>query len=82
MKRKFMKVLQQIVYHGMVLLRGFVKVLYGAGTAALIAAAFYGFNAIPTEDGYAAVGDFIAAIACVGAALAFMYIFGCRRRCR
>ena len=82
MKRKFMRAMQLIGFHSLVLLRGFVKALYGAVTAALIAAAFYGFKAIPTEGGYAAVGDFIAAIACVGVALACMYVFGCRRRCR
>ena len=76
----FKEVMEVTGYHGLVLLRGFIKTLYGAATAGLIAFAVYGLAVIPTEGGYAAVGDFIAAICTLILAVTSMYIFGCRRQ--
>lgn len=82
MRRNYKEVLYLIGFHCLVLLRGFMKAVYGTATAAMIAAAVYGFRVIPTEGGYAAVGDFMAAIACIVGALAAMYAFGYRRKHR
>ena len=82
MKRNFKEVMQLIGFHGLVLLMGFVKVLYGATVAGLVAMAVYGFAMIPSEGGYTAVCEFIAAIATLAVALACMYAFGCRRKRR
>ena len=67
---------KRIGIHGMILLKGFVKVLYGASVADLIAIAVYGFMAIPSEGGYRAVCDFIGAIAIMAIALTGMYVMG------
>lgn len=78
MKRNFKIAMQLIGFHGLVLLRGLAKVLYGAAVAGLIGLAVYGFSAIPYEGGYVAVLDFIGAIATLTVALACMYAFGGR----
>lgn len=80
MKRNFKEVMQLIGFHCSILLRGFVKVLYGAAVAGLIGLAAYGFYMIPSEDGYVAVCDFIASIAMLSVALTSMYAFGQKRK--
>lgn len=65
-----------IKYHGMILFRGFVKMLVGTITAGLIAGAVYGFTMIPNEGGYAAVGDFLVAIIFLIVALCGVYLMG------
>ena len=79
MKLNGKEVLQMICVHGLILLRGFAKVLYGTVTAALVGMAVYGLTMIPSEGGYAAVSDFISAAICIVMALALMYFFGCKR---
>ncbi len=59
--------------HGRILLRGFVRMTYGAATAGLFLLAAYGFYMIPKEGGYTAVCDFIGAIATMSVALICMY---------
>lgn len=76
----FKEVMEVTGYHGLVLLRGFIKTLYGAATSGLIAFAVYGLAAIPTEGGYAAVCDFVTALACLVVAVLCMYTFGCRKQ--
>lgn len=78
--RNFRMAVRFVCYHGKILLRGFAKVLYGAAVAGLIVLAVYGFQAIPTEGGYAAVGDFVCAVATTVVALGCMYAFGCSRK--
>ena len=53
--------------------------LYGAAVAGLFTLAAYGFVSIPSEGGYIAVCDFIAAIATLVVALNGAYAFGVRR---
>ena len=79
MKRNVKEVLQAICFHCKILLRGFTKVVYGTVTAVLVCLAVYGFAAIPSEGGYAAVVDFISAAACIVVAVALMYSLGCKR---
>lgn len=67
-------------YHGMILLRGAAKMLYGTSMAALIALTVDGFTAIPSEGGYAAVGDFIFAVSLATIALGGLYLFGGKKR--
>ena len=80
MNVSFKKVIRWIVWHCKVLLRGFIKTLYGAATAGLIAFAVYGLATIPTEGGYAAVCDFVTALASLIVAVLCMYTFGCRKQ--
>ena len=79
MKRNLKKAAQVICFHSMILLRGLAKVLYGTVTMCLLLAAGWGLRAIPTEGGYAAVGDFIIATVCIVMALVLMYACGCKR---
>ena len=72
------KVFKCVAYHSMIVLRGLAKVLYGTVTAGLVVLAVYGFAAIPSEGGYAAVNDFLSAAICIVMALALMYFFGCK----
>ena len=76
MNRNFISVMQLIGHHGKILWKGFLRMVYGAMTAGLIALAVYGFCMITTESGWAAVCDFIAAVATAVLALACMYIMG------
>lgn len=76
----FKKVMRQIGFHCLVLLRGFAKTLYGAAVAGLIGLAFYGFSVIPAEDGYVAVCEFIAAVATLAVGLSCMYAFGRKKK--
>lgn len=84
MNVSFKEVIRGIAWHCKILLRGFIKTLYGSITAGLAVFTVYGFSVIPSEGGYAAVGDFIAAICTLILAVTCMYIFGCRRqkKCR
>lgn len=79
-KVNFAKVLKQVKFHADVLLRGLARTLYGSLIAGLIAFAGYGFWLIKAESGYAAVFDFIAALAMLILALANAYLLGCKRR--
>ena len=76
------EVMQLIGFHCTVLFLGLVKVLYGAAVAGLIGLAAYGFAAIPFEDGYVAVCDFIGAIATLTVALTCTYAFGKKKKSR
>lgn len=80
MKLNCKEVMQLIGFHCLVLLRGLVRVLYGAAVAGLIALAAKGFTMIPSEGGYVAVCDFIAAILTMTVALTCTYAFGCKRK--
>ena len=70
------------VYHGMILLRGAAKMLFGTSMAALIALTVDGFAAIPLEGGYAAVGDFIFAVSLAAITIGGLYLFGGKKRGR
>ena len=70
----------QIWHHVKILARGLVRVLYGAAVAGLLGLAAYGFAAIPSEGGYVAVCDFIAAMATLLVALTCMYAFGGKQK--
>ena len=80
MKLSFKEVMQLIGFHGAILLMGFAKVLYGAAVAGLVGLAVYGFAAIPSEGGYVAVCEFIAAIVTLVVALSCMYAFGGKKK--
>lgn len=66
--------------HGLILWKGFLRVLYGAATAGLFGLAGYGFAMIPAEGGYTAVCEFIVAIATGFVAMVCMYHQGCAKK--
>lgn len=73
---KFKRFAKTAWFHTKVLLKGLKRVVLGATTASMIAFAVYGFRAIPTEGGYTAVCDFIAAIAMMMLGMLCMYAMG------
>lgn len=76
MKRKFMEAIYLVGLHGKILLKGFLRMMYGAMTAGLFVLAGYGFTAISSENGWTAVCEFVAAIATAVVGLACMYVQG------
>lgn len=66
--------------HCKILLKGFMRMVYGAATAGLIGLAVYGIRAIPSEQGWTAVCDFVATAATIGLALVSIYWQGCPRK--
>lgn len=74
------KILEQVKFHGGIVLKGFVRTIYGALVAGLLACAVYGFIGIGGEAGYTAVCDFIAACATLAVALSNMYYIGMKKR--
>lgn len=76
----FEKVMKPAKFHLEILLRGLGRTLYGAFITGLIAFAVYGFVLIKSEGGYAAVFDFVAAVATLVVALANAYVLGRKRK--
>ena len=76
----FKSVWKVIRFHGRCLLKGFVRMMFGALTTGLFALAIYGFVMITSEAGWTAVCEFVAAIATSMVALACMYSMGSTRK--
>ena len=70
------KTFHMIGFHGSILAKGFIKMLYGALMATLVAVAIYGFTMIPTEGGYVAVCDFLLSICTMFVAIGGIYLMG------
>ena len=73
---KIKRVVKLIRFHGKILLKGFLRMMYGAGTAGLFAMAIYGLVMIPTESGWTAICDFVASAATISVAMTCMYAQG------
>lgn len=74
--KDFKSAARTIGFHGKILAKGFIRMLFGAATAGLFALAIYGFAMITSESGWTAVCEFIAATATVVVALSCMYAQG------
>ena len=74
------KMLITIGHHTRILFTGFKRMIYGTLTIALFAVAAFGFVTIATEEGYAAVFDFVASIATIIVAVANMYVLGSTKK--
>ena len=77
---KFEKYIKLAKFHLGIMLRGLARTLHGAFITGLIAFAVYGFVLIRSEEGYAAVFDFVAAIAVLVIALCNVYLLGNKRK--
>lgn len=73
---KFKRLAKAVWFHTKVLLKGLKRVAFGSLTAGLIAFAVYGFYVIPSEGGWAAVCDFVTAIATMFVAMLGVYTMG------
>ena len=80
MKFNLKNAARSIAYHGKILCKGFVRMMYGTATAGLFAMAGYGLYMIPSEGGYIAVCEFIGSVATITVAVSCMYSLGCRRK--
>lgn len=80
MNVNFERFLKQAKFHALAFMRGLGRTVYGAFIAGLIAFAVYGFVIIQTEDGYAAVFDFVASCAVLVIALCNVYLLGSKRK--
>lgn len=76
MKKYYKKAIRLIGFHGGVLLKGFIKMLYGATMAMLATVAIYGFVGIPSEGGYIAVSSFLLSTCTMLVALGGIYYMG------
>lgn len=74
--KEFKSVMRSIRCCGKILLKGFLRMMYGALTAGLFALAIAGFVMITTESGWVAVSEFIAAICTIAVAAINMYAIG------
>lgn len=73
--------MENIKFHARIAWRGFCRTAYGAGIAVLFAISIYKFINVAGESGWAAVCDFIAAIANMAIGLANMYFIGsCKKK--
>lgn len=77
---KFKNILEQAKFHGSIVLKGFVRTVYGALISGLLAIAVYGFISINGEAGYMAVGDFVASCATLVVAMCNVYFLGMKKR--
>lgn len=76
----FKRLAKFVSRHGKILLKGFIRMMYGTLTAGLFAMAIYGFVMITSEAGWTAVCEFIAATATAVVALSCMYAQGASRK--
>ena len=75
--KRFMRTVR---FHGRVLLKGMMTMLFGTATAGLMGLAVYGFIIVGSDGGYMAVGDFLVAIATLILAGSCMYAMGCGKK--
>lgn len=76
MKKYYKKAIRLIAFHGGVLLKGFIKMLYGTTVAMLATVAIYGFAGVPSEGGYIAVSNFLLSTCTMLVALGGIYLMG------
>lgn len=74
--KDFKSVMRTIRCIGKILLKGFVRMMYGALTAGLFAIAIGGFIMITGVSGWTAVMEFIAAVCTIAVAVTNMYAIG------
>lgn len=74
------KILEEAKFHAGIVLKGFIRTVYGALVCGLLAIAVYGFISIKGESGYIAVGDFVASTATLVVAMWNVYAMGMKKR--
>jgi O-antigen/teichoic acid export membrane protein len=76
MKKDSKKTFQMIGFHSRVMFKGLMKMAYGALMAVLLTIGICGFIMVPSEEGYAAVSDFLVSSCTVVVALGGIYLMG------
>ena len=75
--KKFMRTVR---FHGRVVLKGMMIMLFGTATAGLMGLSIYGFIMVGAEGGYMAVGEFLVAMATMVLSGSCMYAMGCGKK--
>lgn len=78
--KEFKSFARTIGRHIGVLVKGFVRMMFGTATAGLICFAGWGFCMIPKQGGYSAVCDFILAVATLMMAMYGLYMMGASKK--
>ena len=73
--------LARVKFHARILWRGFLRTVYGALIAGLIAMAIYGFVSASKESGWDAVFDYIVSAVLLIEAIGNMHFIGRRNNC-
>lgn len=73
-------VFSKVKFHARILCRGFLRTVYGALIAGLIAMSIYGFVSAQNEAGLEAAFDYIVAAVLLIEALGNMYFMGRRKK--
>ena len=68
-----------VKFHARILWRGFLRTVYGALIAGLIAMAIYGFVSITSKTGWAAVWRFVVACVLLAEGIGNMYFMGSKK---
>lgn len=76
---RFKMTFANVKFHARILWRGFLRTVYGALIAGLIAMAIYGFVSARNEAGWEAVFDYIVSAVLFIEALGNMYFMGRRK---
>lgn len=63
-------------FHVRIVWKGFYRTLCGTSIAALLAVSVYGFMVVSTENGWAAVTDFILSVGVLAMSSVFIYGMG------
>jgi FtsH-binding integral membrane protein len=74
--KDFKSTVRTIGFHGKILAKGFIRMVFGAITAGLLVLAIFGFAAVTSESGWTAVCEFIASTCMVVFALCGLYLQG------
>lgn len=75
-KKILMKTVRMIGFHGGILLKGVMKMLYGTCMAMLATVSAYGFAGIPSVGGYTAVSGFLLSTCTMLVAIGGIYLMG------
>ena len=70
-----------VKFHARILWRGFLRTVYGAMIAGLIAMAIYGFVSARNEAGWEEVFDYIVSSVLLLESIGNMYFMGRRKNC-
>lgn len=74
--KEFKSVAKVMGRHFGVLVKGFVRMLFGVAVAGLLCFGGWGFYMIPAQGGYSAVFDFILALSTMMLAVYGLYVMG------
>ena len=79
-KEKIQKTIAKVRFHTKIVVRGLLRMLYGASIAGLIGLSVFGFVCITRETGWAAVCDFVTSCATLFVAALNIYVMGRPRK--